>query len=163
MKTSLAALFCLCLAAGVVAAQQGIGTDDQPSEASAVGSVRTLNTAEVTYANNFKDEGFACSLAQLGEDPSGAKGSTAQFAGYIAANLVSGHKAGYLFAVHCGLDEQKPFGRVTIQAVPANPSTGARAFCSELVRVADKIQGGVIYWSKDGKADTCFIQGTSLK
>ena len=163
MKTTLLVVLCSCLGGAVIASQVAIGTDDQPSEASAVGSVRTLNTAEVTYLQNFKDEGFACTLTQLGEDPSGAKGSTAQFAGYITKELASGHKAGYNFAVHCGAEEQKPFPRVTIYAVPVNPNSGARAFCSELVRVADKIQGGVIYWSKDGKADTCFIQGTSLK
>ena len=163
MKTTLAVIFCFCMAGVLVAAQSGIGTDDQPSESSAVGSVRTLNTAEYTFAANFKSEGFACNLAQLGEDPSGAKDSTAQFAAYITKDLASGHKAGYNFAVHCGAEEHKPFPRVTIYAVPVNPSTGARAFCSELYATADKLQGGIIYWSKDGKADSCFIQGTSLK
>jgi len=163
MKNILLFVLCVCLGTAVVAAQLGAGTDDQPSEASAVGSVRTLNTAEVTYANSFKDEGFACTLTQLGEDPSIAKGSTAQFAGFIAQNLVSGHKAGYNFAVNCGAEEHKPFPRVTIYAVPVNPATGARAFCSELHGPWDKIQGGIIYWSKDGRADTCFIKGTSLK
>jgi type IV pilus assembly protein PilA len=163
MKSIFLVVLCFCLAGALVAAQSGAGTDDQPSESSAVGSVRTLNTAEVTYAASFKDEGFACTLSQLGEDPSGAKGSTAQFAGFITANLASGHKAGYNFAVNCGAEEQKPFPRVTIYAVPVNPGTGARAFCSELHGTADKIQGGIIYWSRDGKADSCFIKGTSLK
>ena len=162
MKTVLTLVFALCVVAAI-AAQVSVGTDDQPSESSAVGSVRTLNTAEFTFANSFKDEGFACTLAQLGEDPSGVKGSTAQFAGYITKDLASGHKAGYNFAVNCGAEEHQPFPRVTIYAVPVNPSTGARAFCSELYRSMDKLQGGVIYWSKDGKADSCFIKGTSLK
>lgn len=163
MRTIMAVALCFCLAGAVVAAQQVAGTDDQPSEARAVGMVRTLNTAEVTYVNNFKDEGFACSLTQLGEDPSGAKGSTAQFAGFISKDLVSGHVAGYNIAVNCGADEQKPHGRVTIYAEPANAASGARAFCSELNMPMGKIQGGLISYSKDGKAATCFIKGTPLK
>src|ERR1700761_4939291 len=36
------------------------------NEASAVGSVRTINTAEVTYASAYPDIGFTGTLANLG-------------------------------------------------------------------------------------------------
>jgi type IV pilus assembly protein PilA len=36
------------------------------NEASAVGSLRTINTAEVTYATTYPAEGFAANLAALG-------------------------------------------------------------------------------------------------
>jgi len=36
------------------------------NEASAVGSLRTINTAEVTYASTYPDKGFAVALGVLG-------------------------------------------------------------------------------------------------
>src|SRR2546430_11868985 len=36
------------------------------NEASAVGSLRTINTAEVTYATSYPTEGFAATLGALG-------------------------------------------------------------------------------------------------
>jgi prepilin-type N-terminal cleavage/methylation domain-containing protein len=36
------------------------------NEASAVGSLRTINTAEVTYATSYPTEGFAAALTNLG-------------------------------------------------------------------------------------------------
>jgi hypothetical protein len=44
-----------------------------------------------------------------------------------------------------------------------NPNTGARAWCSEQWVAMGKIQGGLISYAKDGKADTCFMKGTPLK
>ena len=60
------------------------------NEASAVGSIRTLNTAEVTYASTYPDVGFNV-LANLG----GAGGS-ATGAGLIDAVLASAVKSGYV-------------------------------------------------------------------
>ena len=59
------------------------------NEASAVGSIRTLNTAEVTYASTYPNVGFNV-LANLG----GAGGS-ATGAGLIDAVLASAVKSGY--------------------------------------------------------------------
>jgi prepilin-type N-terminal cleavage/methylation domain-containing protein len=44
------------------------------NEASAVGSLRTINTAEVTYASTYPANGFANNLAALG--PGGTVGNT---------------------------------------------------------------------------------------
>lgn len=162
MKTFLGIALCLCLAGAVVAAQLDTsGTDDKPNDARAVGMVRTLNTAEAYYANHYPEVGFACTLAQMGEDGSGKP--SAEAAGLIARELVSGHVAGYNMAVNCGADDQKPYSRVTIYAAPVNPNTGSRAFCSELTMPMGKMQGGLISYAKDGKAETCFIKGTPLR
>src|SRR3989442_3274667 len=45
------------------------------NEASAVGSIRTLNTAEVTYASTYPDQGFTCTLANMGP-PAGTAAAT---------------------------------------------------------------------------------------
>jgi prepilin-type N-terminal cleavage/methylation domain-containing protein len=52
------------------------------NEASAVGSLRTINTAEVTYASTYPDKGFAPALGILGP------GSTAGNQTSTAANAV---------------------------------------------------------------------------
>ena len=66
------------------------------NEASAVGSLRTINTAEVTYASTYPAVGFN-TLATLG----GAAGSaaTSTNATLLDAVLSSGTKSGYSFAV----------------------------------------------------------------
>src|SRR5213075_3221594 len=65
------------------------------NEASAVGSLRTPNTAEVTYQSTYPDQGFACTLAALGGTTTPP---TSAGAGLIDATLTSGKKSGYSFA-----------------------------------------------------------------
>ncbi|MGZ4819831.1 MAG: prepilin-type N-terminal cleavage/methylation domain-containing protein, partial [Terriglobales bacterium] len=66
------------------------------NEASAVGSARTINTAEVTFASTYPNHGFA-TLAQLGPPTSGSVGDTG--AGLLDSVLASGTKSGYVFSV----------------------------------------------------------------
>ena len=47
------------------------------NEASAVGSLRTINTAEVTYASTYPAQGFATALAILGGTGTTATSSSA--------------------------------------------------------------------------------------
>ena len=47
------------------------------NEASAVGSMRTINTAEVTYASTYPEQGFATSLGVLGGSGTTATSSNA--------------------------------------------------------------------------------------
>src|ERR1700745_1176709 len=68
------------------------------NESSAVGSIRTLNTAEVTYASTYPDVGFTCTLSHLG--PTSSSGSaTSTSSGMIDAVLSSGTKSGYTFVL----------------------------------------------------------------
>lgn len=64
------------------------------NEASAIGSLRTINTASVTYASTYGD-GFAPSLESLacneGEDPDAAHSCL------IEPSLGAGEKSGYVF------------------------------------------------------------------
>src|SRR5260370_4359266 len=68
------------------------------NEASAVGSIRPLNTAEVTYASTYPDQGFTCTLANMGP-PAGTASATSTTAGLVDAVLASGVKSGYTFAL----------------------------------------------------------------
>jgi type IV pilus assembly protein PilA len=110
------------------------------NEASAVGSVRTINTGEVTYASTYPTVGFA-TLAQLG----GSGGSSAG-AGLIDSVLAAGTKSGYVFVATPGdASTAGVFTTYTITGDPQNSQTGQRHFFSD--------QSGVIRFTTTGAAD----------
>jgi type IV pilus assembly protein PilA len=99
-------------------------------EASPVGSLRTLNTAEVTYASTFT-HGYSSSLAELGPSPGGDKGPfTEAHAGLVDKELASGVKNGYTFIYTPG--ERTASGRIDTYTVSARPikhgETGTNSF-----------------------------------
>ena len=98
------------------------------NEASAVGSLRTLNTAEITYNTTYPTVGFACSLGSLG--PNGSSSATSTAAGLIDGNLASGTKSGYSFTVSDCLGTPKYEYQYTAQ--PTSPGvSGQRYFCTD--------------------------------
>ena len=104
------------------------------NEASAVGSIRTVNTAEVTYNSTYPNVGFNV-LANLG----GAGGS-ATGAGLIDSVLASSVKSGYQFLVTtAGATGSGPATTYTVQGDPQNSQTGQRHFYSD--------QSGVIRYN----------------
>jgi len=115
------------------------------NESSAVGSLRTINTAEVTYATAYPAQGFAPTLAALGgAAPCGPALVTA--ACLIDEVLsVTGTKSGYTFtAVGTGA---LPMVAYTTTAVPVIVgSSGQRAFFSD--------QSGVIRYDTTGAGAT---------
>ena len=118
----------------------------------AVASVRTLNTAEISYAATFPARGFTCTLSDLG-GMGGGGGVTEHQAMLIDPRLASGKKNGYVFSLSgCN---GTPATRFNITAEPANPGAGTRAFCSD--------ESAVIRFSADGKASSCLNAGTRLQ
>jgi prepilin-type N-terminal cleavage/methylation domain-containing protein len=101
------------------------------NEASAVASLRTINTAEVTYNNTYPTT-FA-TQAQLGPGAatcagSGPTSTNACLIDNLLANAVSTTvgKSGYYFVIAAGASTY------TSQALPMTPgSTGTRSFCSD--------------------------------
>jgi type IV pilus assembly protein PilA len=113
------------------------------NEASAVGSVRTLNTAQVAYSTTY-GTGFT-TLAQLG----GAAGCVAApaTACLIDPVLTVGTKSGYTVATVPATGAGtvlSPFQTFEVNATPLSVSTGTRAFCSD--------QSGVIRYNTTGVA-----------
>jgi prepilin-type N-terminal cleavage/methylation domain-containing protein len=106
------------------------------NEASAVGSIRTINTAEVTYASTYPDVGFAA-LASLG----GAGGSSTG-AGLLDSVLASGVKSGYSFTVSVG--GGTPQTQYAVNGDPQSAQTGQRHFYSD--------QSGVIRYNTSASA-----------
>ena len=115
------------------------------NEASAVGSVRNLVTAEAAYRSKHEDLGFTCSLSDLA---SVGLGST----------LASGQKSGYVFELqNCSSETQGgPVSKFQVSAAPLKfNQTGVRAFCAD--------QEGVIQLNDRGSAQDCLDHGVPLQ
>ncbi len=112
------------------------------NEASAVGSTRSINTAEVTFASTYPSHGFA-SLPDLGPPSSGSVGDTG--AGLIDSVLSAGTKSGYVFAVATsGAVSSGPATTYSVNGDPQNSQTGQRHFFSD--------QSGVIRFNTSASA-----------
>jgi type IV pilus assembly protein PilA len=110
------------------------------NEASAVGSLRLVNVAQITYSTMYPERGFAPDLASLGPGPNedrGEKGISEQHADLIDAVLgnaacTSGTwctKSGFRISVIATCEKQLCDGYVVV-ATPVSPNTGTRNFCS---------------------------------
>jgi type IV pilus assembly protein PilA len=101
------------------------------NEASAVGSLRVINTAEMTYYSTY-NIGFTCTLLQMGPVASGASPSSTT-AGLLDATLASGQKSGYNFSA--GTCATASNGQITDYQWLADPSapgtSGVRHFCTD--------------------------------
>jgi type IV pilus assembly protein PilA len=87
------------------------------NQASAVGSLRTINTAEITYASTY-NAGYSSTLSDLAPPGSGNPTSTA--AGLIDSVLAGGVKSGYSFTYTPG---STVGGRIDTYELYANPVT----------------------------------------
>ncbi len=122
------------------------------NEASAVGSIRTINVAAVEYQSIY-GVGYPSSLAQIGSTGSTTGCNNAQL---IDSVLTTGTKSGYNLAIIPGtqavpstsLPQGCTAGYSDGYVVVANPvtvgTTGQRAFCSDAT--------GVIRANPSGKA-----------
>ncbi len=121
------------------------------NEASAVGSIRTINTAEVTYSAAYPDTGYALLLSSLGgtaascTPPVVATPTNACLIDYVLSN---GAKSGYNFtAVGSALGGANTNNAYVATGLPQSPgSTGQRGFGSD--------QSGLISYTLDGSAPT---------
>jgi type IV pilus assembly protein PilA len=106
------------------------------NEASAVGSLRTINTSAVAYSTTYGT--YPSALSNLG--PSTAPTSTA--ADLIDSVLAAGTKSGYTFSYTAGTSNQS----YTLIADPQSASTGQRHFFTD--------QSGVIRYNLSATASS---------
>jgi len=101
------------------------------NESSAVGSVRTINSAEVTYSSSW-GTGFAAALAALGGPagcPGGASGAQACL---IDPLLTAGAKSGYTFRAVGANPVNNVLNTFEVNATPmVVQTTGVRSFCAD--------------------------------
>ncbi len=111
------------------------------NEASAVGSLRALNTVSITYSTIYG--GYPQVLSNLGP----ANPATSTSADLIDSVLASGTKSGYIFTYSAGATDAA--GNVLTYSIAAEPvslgSTGQRYFFTD--------QSGVIRANPNGPAD----------
>src|SRR5205814_5788358 len=97
------------------------------NEASAVGSIRTINTSAVTYSTTYPDVGYPIALTQLAP----ASPATSANADLIDSVLAGGTKSGYTFAMTKGTSTGTPQTTYDISAAPVSTSSGTRYFFSD--------------------------------
>ena len=114
------------------------------NQASAVGSLRTINTCEITYASTY-NTGYSADLPSLGP-PAGGGQATSTAAGLLDSVLAAGLKSGYTFTYTPGEKVNGAIRSYTVTAVPDQVgTTGQRRFFSD--------ESGEIHYNASGPAD----------
>jgi type IV pilus assembly protein PilA len=108
------------------------------NESSAVSSLRTINTGEITYQSNYPTVGYATALSNLGGTLGTGCTPTSTTACLIDSVLANNGnpsnsgKSGYTFLTGTGLVTGGINVGYTVMATPLTlNTTGVRAFCAE--------------------------------
>jgi type IV pilus assembly protein PilA len=104
------------------------------NESSAVASIRTLNTAQISYNSAYPTVGFGASLSVLSGTCSSSAAPTSAGACLIDSQLASGTKSGYSFQM-TGVSGTPASTYQAIGTPISANTTGVRSFCS----VADAV------------------------
>ena len=107
------------------------------NEASAVATIRTANTAQISYSTVYPERGFAPNLATLGPDPHNVGTTSADHASLIDAPLGDPSctadawctKSGYKFRIKAICKKQN-CEQFVVLGIPESIHTGFRSFCS---------------------------------
>ena len=107
------------------------------NEAAAVGALRAINVAQVTYSATYPQRLYARDLAALGPDPSATSAVSAEHASLIDTDLGNPSctgtnwcvKSGFRFRVTGSCTQRKCREFVAI-ATPITSNTGGKNFCS---------------------------------
>ena len=110
------------------------------NESAAVGALRSLNTAQISYNTTYATVGFAANLTALSGDCTGGTVPSSSGACLIDSVLESGTKSGYSFTLQ-GVSGSTASSYQVI-AAPKNSMTGVHSFCSfedALIRVSQTV------------------------
>lgn len=100
------------------------------NQASAVASLRSFDTAEISYSSTY-NTGYTYSISYLAP-PAPGNGPTSTAAGLIDSVLASGVKSGYNFVYTPGPSDSS--GRINtfaVNAVPVSDSTGTNYYYTD--------------------------------
>lgn len=105
------------------------------NEASAVGSLQAITTAQITYATSYPDMGYAKTLSNLGGSAATcatANGASSSTSCLVDSVLSSGTKSGYKFELIPEGDLAMPISAYNSVATPqAIGETGEHTFSSD--------------------------------
>jgi hypothetical protein len=121
------------------------------SDPMVVAAMRTILTAEVTYASSYPAVGYTCTLSSL--DGFGGGERNEHQAMLINSGLASGKRYGFVFTLSdCS---GTPASGFHLTAAPNGNGYGRKAFCAD--------QAGMIRSSSDGNAATCWVSGAKVE
>jgi type IV pilus assembly protein PilA len=107
------------------------------NESSAVATMRTLITAQISYSAAYPEQGFARDLASLGTNPANSLRASPEHAGLIESTLGNStctvgkwcEKSGYRFTL-TAVCAQHPCEEFVAVATPVSTKIGMRSFCA---------------------------------
>ena len=138
-------------AASAAVAQRTETTPNAGSDPMIQAAMRTILTAETTYAATYPAVGYTCSLSDL--DGFGGGGRNEHQAMLINSGLASGRRYGYVFTLSgCG---RSPATSFHLTAVPSVNTVGRKTFCAD--------QSGLIGSAMDGNPAMCQPTGMAMK
>ena len=122
---------------GAIAIPNLLRAKTSANEASAVGTMRNIVTAQVTYASMYPQKGYARELTSLGGDPRGKNQESPEHAGLMdwlhggasCPDRTSCIKSGYRFSMISRCKQNK-CDEFTALATPLSSNTGVRSFCA---------------------------------
>lgn len=116
-RVTLVSMSMVLLATIISAAQKASNWDSERDQRAAVGCTRSINTAEVYYAKEYK-KGWSPTLSALGVPPEGTKPS-ATAAGLLDNSLTGGAKANHVFTYRAGKPDAS--GKITTYTLSVRP------------------------------------------
>ena len=128
------------------------------NEASAVSSLRGINTAEISYNAAYSNLGFATTLSYLGGVGGTSCVPSTSSGCFIDASLTTGQKAGYNFTLAVGSSPAVGGTTMSYSAIAAPitlDTTGSRYFCS--------FEDGVVRSSTGAIANPCVGTTTAIQ
>lgn len=129
----------------IVSAAQKASNWDEGDQSTAVGCMRSINTAEVYYAKDYK-KGWSPTLAALGVPPEGTKPS-ATAAGFLDNSLTGGTKAHHVFTYQASKpDASGKINAYTLSVRPVKWHAGLWNFFDD--------ESGIIRGTKENRAAT---------
>jgi hypothetical protein len=117
------------------------------NDATVLAAMRTILTAETTYAVTYPKVGYTCTLSDL--DGFGGGEPNEHQAMLINSGLASGKRYGFVFTLSgCS---GAPATSFHLSVAPNANTFGRKAFCAD--------QSGTIRTAEDGNSATCFASG----
>jgi hypothetical protein len=126
-------------------------TPSAGSDETVISAMRTILSAEATYAQSYANVGYTCMLSDL--DGFGGGEPNAHQAMLINSGLASGKRFGFVFTLTgCSGAPAKSF---RLMAAPGGTTFGRKTFCAD--------QSGAIRASESGTPERCFANGTPIQ
>jgi hypothetical protein len=121
------------------------------SDTLVINAMRTIVSAEITYASTYPDVSYTCTLSNLDGFGEGETGP--QRAMLISSSLAAGRRYGYVFTLS-GCAGTHP-AKFLLTAVPNEPGFGRKVFCADA--------SGAIRSSAEANAASCMTSGSPVQ